>query len=228
MNTRSVSVEQTLTALASNLLARLPTMTDEEKRLGLEIYHQLAYGEPVRSAALAEALEVPARTVDELLDHPNLKCLTYTDPEGEIIGFGGLAVREMPHRFKVDGRTLYTWCAWDSLFIPGILGLEAEVESPSPGSAARVRLNVAPDQVRGVQPRTAVMSFVLPSAQTFQADALEAMARFCHYIFFFPDRETAGAWTGSHPGTTVISVSDAFELGRQMVGSRWRPPLKKQ
>jgi len=50
-------------------------------------------------------LEVPAPTVDELLEHPNLKCLTYTDREGQIIGFGGLAVREMPHRFKVDGRT---------------------------------------------------------------------------------------------------------------------------
>ncbi len=69
--------------------------------------------------------------MDELLEHPNLKCLTYTDREGQIIGFGGLAVREMPHRFKVDGRT---WCAWDSLFILGILGLEADVESPAPGS----------------------------------------------------------------------------------------------
>ena len=221
-------MEKALTALASDLLAWLPTMTDEEKRLGLEIYRELAHGEPVLRAGLAEALKVPTRTVDELLEHPNLKCLTYTDREGQIIGFGGLAVREMPHRFKVDGRTLYTWCAWDSLFIPGILGLEADVESPAPGSTARVRLNVAPDRVKAVQPRSAVMSFLLPSAKTFQADALNAMASFCHYIFFFPDRETAAAWTGSHPGTTVISVSDAFELGRQMVAALWHPALKKQ
>ena len=221
-------MEYSMSDLVSDLLARLPTMTGEEQRLGLEIYHQLAYGEPVRSAGLAEALGVPTSTVDELLNHPNLKCLTYTDPQGEIIGFGGLAVREMPHRLKVDSRTLYTWCAWDSLFIPGILGLEAEVESPAPGSTARVRLNVAPDRVKGVQPRSAVMSFLLPSAQTFQADALKAMASFCHYIFFFPDRETAGAWTGRHPGTTVISVPDAFELGRQMVAARWRPPPRSR
>ncbi len=30
------------------------------------------------------------------------------------------------------------------------------------------------------------MSFLLPSAQTFQADVLEAMSSFCHYIFFSP------------------------------------------
>jgi hypothetical protein len=76
--------------------------------------------------------------------------------------------------------------------------------------------------LRRMNPRT------LPSAQTFQADALKAMASFCHYIFFFPDRETAAAWTGSHPGTMEISVSDAFELGRQMVAERWCPPREKQ
>src|SRR3989441_6469341 len=180
------------------------------------------------SALASEALEAPPDTVDELLEHPNLKCLTYTDKQGRIIGFGGLAVREMPHRFKVDGRTLYTWCAWDSLFIPVILGEEAEVESPVPGSSARVRLRVTPDGVKRIQPANAVMSFLLPSAQTFQADAIKAMASFCHYIFFFPNQDAAAAWTKSHPDTTVISVSDAFELGRRMVSARWRPALMKR
>ena len=197
-------------------------MTGEEQRLGLEIYRQLAQGEPVLRSELARALEAPTDTVDELVGHPNLKCLTYTDKQGRIIGFGGLAVREMPHRFRIDGRTLYTWCAWDSLFLPSILDLEAEVDSPAPGGTVRVHLKVAPDGVKEVQPRNAVMSFLLPSAHTFQAGVLKAMASFCHYIFFFPNRENAAAWARSHPDTTVISVSEAFELGRLMVHTRWR------
>ena len=202
-------------------------MTGEEQRLGLEIYRQLAQGEPVLRSELAEALEAPTHDVDELLGHPNLKSLTHTDNNGRIIGFGGLAVREMPHRFRIDGRTLYTWCAWDSLFIPVILGLEAEVESPAPGSTVRVRLRVAPDGVERIQPPRAVMSFLLPSAQTFQADALKAMAAFCHFIFFFPESDSAAEWTKGHPDTTVISISDAFELGRSMVSARWRPAVMK-
>jgi len=212
----------TLSALASELLARLPTMTDEERRLGLEVYRQLARGEPVLRLSLAEALDVPTHDVDELLGHPNLKCLTYSDNDGRIIGFGGLAVRKMPHRFRIDGRTLYTWCAWDSLFLPGILDLEAEVDSPAPGGSVRVHLKVAPGGVKEIQPRSAVMSFLLPSAHTFQADVLKAMASFCHYIFFFPDRDNAAAWAKRQPDTTVISVSEAFELGRLMVRTRWR------
>src|SRR5207245_7347415 len=127
-------------------------MTWEEQRLGLEIYRQLAQGEPVLRSELAEALEAPPDTVDELLEHPNLRSLTYTDKQGRIIGFGGLAVREMPHRFRIDGRTLYTWCAWDSLFIPLILGLEAKVHSPSRGSHVRVRFRVSPPVDERVHP----------------------------------------------------------------------------
>jgi Alkylmercury lyase len=53
------------------------------------------------------------------------------------------------------------------------------------------------------------------------------MASFCHYIFFFPERESAAAWTAHHPDTRVISVSDAFELGRRMVAARWYPARAK-
>ncbi len=85
-----------------------------------------------------------------------------------------------------------------------------------------MRLSVAPEGVTHLEPPGAVMAFLLPSAQTFQADALKAIASFCHYIFFFPERAAAAAWTGAHPETTVISVADAFELGRRMVAGRWR------
>ncbi len=211
----------TLGALTSDLLVRLPTMTEEERYLGLEIYRQLSRGEPVSTPGLAEALDLTTYEANELLAHPNLRSLTYTDRDGRIIGFGGLAVRPMPHQFDVGGRRLYTWCAWDSLFIPVILRQTAEVESPVPGDSSLIRLRVGREGVERVEPQDTVMSFLLPTAQTFQADALKAMASFCHYIFFFPDRERATTWTARHPDTMVISLADAFELGRQLVATRW-------
>ena len=215
----------TVDHLASDLLARLPVVTGNEQRLGVEIYRQLAEGQPVAPSRLAQALGVATSEVAELLNRPNLKPLTYADQQGQIIGFGGLAIRAMPHRFIVDGRTLYTWCAWDSLFIPGILGRKAEVESPAPKSGALIRLTVAPNGVQHLEPQSAVMSFLLPSAETFQADALKAMASFCHFIFFFPNLESAATWTASRPDTSVLSISEAFELGRRMVATRYGSAL---
>jgi alkylmercury lyase len=56
----------------------------------------------------------------------------FTDEQGHVIGFLGLSIRPMPHRLTVTGRTLYAWCAFDTLFLPELLGAAAEVESRCP------------------------------------------------------------------------------------------------
>ena len=78
-------MERTLSTLASELLHRLPTMSEEERRLGLEIYRQLARGEPASTSSLAEAMRQSSSVIAELLERPNLKCLTYLDTERSII-----------------------------------------------------------------------------------------------------------------------------------------------
>src|SRR5260370_30626596 len=92
-------MESELSALTSELLSRLPTITVEERRLGLEIYRQLAHGEPVSRAELARALEAPTGTVVELVGHPNFPCLTYISKEVRIIRFGWLARAALPLPF---------------------------------------------------------------------------------------------------------------------------------
>ncbi len=42
-----------------------------------------------------------------------------------------------------------------------------------------------------------------------------AIASFCHYIFFFESAEAAALWSEEHPGTFVLSLERAFELGRK-------------
>ena len=99
---------------------------------------------------------------------------------------------------------------------------------PVAGRGLSIRLTVTPNGVQDVGPQTAVMSFLLPSAETFQADALKAMASFCHFIFFFPTSEAAAAWTASRPDTSVISLADAFELGRRMIVARYGSALESR
>src|SRR5258708_34558701 len=79
---RRSPMERTLSELTSDLLALLPTMTEEERRLGLEIYRQLASGEPVIVPSLARALAVPVIGVTGLLARSHLRSLTYHDEAG--------------------------------------------------------------------------------------------------------------------------------------------------
>ncbi len=83
------------------------------------------------------------------------------DEQGNIVG-AALTARQTAHRVQVGGKQLYAWCALDTLFIPGLLDEEAEVESLCAVSGETIRVTVGPDGVRAVSPAEAVVSVVLP------------------------------------------------------------------
>ncbi len=83
------------------------------------------------------------------------------DEQGRVVG-AALTTRKTPHAVAVAGRSLFAWCALDTLFIPGLLGEVAEVESTCPVSKAPIRLTVTPEGVSAVSPPTAVLTVVLP------------------------------------------------------------------
>lgn len=73
-----------------------------------------------------------------------------------------LTLNPTPHRFIVKGSTLYTWCALDAIFLPGLLGETAVVESACLTSGETIRLSVTPDSVVTYSPSTAVLSIAVP------------------------------------------------------------------
>ncbi len=116
-------------ALAQKVADAFPDLSATDQKIAVGLYRLLAEGEPVSPDLLAQHLDLSKSVVREVL---NSWPAVYFNDEKNVVGFWGLALQEMPHRFKVNGRQLYTWCAWDSLFIPELLGKTAEVESPVP------------------------------------------------------------------------------------------------
>jgi alkylmercury lyase len=208
-------------------LAAADLQLDEGQQIvALGLYRELAKGTPVRREQLASALDISAREVNEVLDSDALSCLTFHDEQKAIVGFGGLAVVEMAHEFIVSGRTLYTWCAWDSLFIPELLNTTAQVESTCPETKLPVRLRVAPDCVEVVEPLRTVVSFLLPDALRIEETAAETMKSFCHMVYFLASPEAGHTWTERHSGTFVLSLRDAFALAQMLNIHRFGPELQ--
>jgi len=175
-----------------------PCLTGEEREQAIALYRELARGEPVRAAPGA-------------LDRwPGV----FRDHDGDVVAFCGLSLREMPHRFEVDGRTLYTWCAWDPLFIAPILGRPARVTTRCPVTGQTITFDATPDGPRQLSPASAVMSFILPSAQ-LGADVIQ---RFCHFVWLFADEGAGRQWVSEHPHTFLLSMDEAYELARRRVG----------
>jgi alkylmercury lyase len=206
-------VPPTLDALATSLLAEGMPLGGAERAVALAAYRSLAAGLPLEVAALARAVDRDDESVRSLLARwPDVSY----DSDGRIVAFWGLDLRETAHRFRVGGRSLFTWCAWDPLFLAPLLGAEARVESNCPVTAQQVVVDVGPCGVARVTPETAVLSFM-----TDRCRDGDVIARFCRFVLLFASAEAASAWTAEHPGTIVLGLDDAFELGRRMNAARF-------
>jgi len=186
-----------------------PTLTEEEQYINLEVYRLLSKGDPVTHEAVAQSLNMSFERVDEIIKSwPG----EYYNDENKIIGFWGLAIPEMAHRFNVDGIQMYTWCAWDSLFIPELIQKTAYVESPDPITKEIIKFTVSPDGMTDLSPSEAVMSYVKPEYTVFDDNVIN---NFCHYVLFFASQKSGEEWTSTRDKAALMSMDDAFELAKR-------------
>lgn len=196
-----------LAELADKVVGAEPRFDATGQRVAVALYRLLGEGAPVAIGRLGATLDIPEDAIRSTLDSGAV----FYDRTGAVIGFGGLTVAEMlPHRLIVDGRSLYTWCAWDSLFIPGILDKTARVESVCPVTRTPIAMTVTPAGVADLTPPTTVVSFLTPERR-FDQNVIDS---FCHFVHFFQTSQAGEEWMGRHPGTFLLSVQEAFTLGR--------------
>jgi alkylmercury lyase len=209
----------TVAVLSDRLLSVFPALDADGQRLSLALYCRLAEGAPVAPPALAAELGMPREELERrLATWPGV----YYDAERRVMGYWGLTIQPMTHRLRVDGRELFAWCAWDTLFLPELLGRTAEVASACRGSGAPVRLGVGPRAVQYAEPQGLVVSFVLPRADAVRADVI---ASFCCYVHFFASADAAQPWLAQHPEAFLLTLDDAYEVGRRRNRARYRAVL---
>ena len=173
------------------------------------LLHLLATGDPASPEDIATATRRPVDDVRAMLTElPSLEF----DEHGRVVG-SGITLRPTPHRFEVDKRTLYTWCALDTLIFPGILGRTAHVTSPCHATGDPIRLTVKPEQITNLEPATAVVSLVAPDP------GAPIRAGFCNHVHFFRSSEAAHPWLAEHPDAAVLPVQNALELGHRLAAA---------
>jgi alkylmercury lyase len=200
-----------LDELAGALTGAAPDLDLAGQRLFLTTYRLLAEGHPVTAAELASATGLPEPAVaDALRRWPGV----FTDGHGRVTGFWGLAIGELTpaHRFETGGQVLYAWCAWDTLFLPGRLGQDAQVTSSCPVTGEMIELTVAPGGVTGTSHPEAVVSFLLPDGP-FDSGVVQS---FCHYVHFFASRQAGEQWVAGHPGTFLLTLGEAADLAARV------------
>jgi len=208
--------QEEMSATLLNLLttAFIP-LSPEEQLVSVQLYRLLAEGEPVSPEQIAQTLTLSNDAIKGILKEWSG---VYYDEDNRMIEYWGLALPETVHRFFVNGRTLYTWCALDSLFTPQILQKTADVESTCPVTGDPIRLTVTPNGIECFSPSGAVMSLVAPEANKIREDVITS---FCHYVYFFSSAEAGSKWVKENEGTYLLSIDEAYALGRKISEARW-------
>lgn len=188
------------------------TCTDAELIRSVEGYELfpvlirlLALGRPVALDELASVAGRPAPAVEALLRaQPGVEW----DDDGSLVG-AGISLRRTEYRYTVADRTLYTWCAGDTLLFTVILGKPAVAEARCPATGRPIRVGVAPDALVSVDPPEAVVSQLQPAAQV-----CDIRGEICDHGHFFASPDAASQWLEAHPDGSVLSVAQAFESAR--------------
>lgn len=177
----------------------------------------LADARPVGRDRIAVATGRSAAEVDELLAGPPTPQL---DGRGRLVGLG-LTLVPTPHRFIVDDRVLYTWCASDALIFPAVIGRPALVESVCPATRRPIRVEVHPDRLGESSPAATVVSRDLPA--TAIADIRTAA---CAHGHFFASDGAADAWRSDHPNGQVRTLAEEFDHVLAFVDAAgWAPAV---
>lgn len=163
--------------------------TPETWAIRVEAYRLLSKGAQVAVEEIAHASGHEVADVERCLQGSS----DLTE-DGTVEAFMGLSLRPTQHLIKIDGTQLYSWCALDLLFIPPILGLTAEIESPSPTSGEVVRAIVARTGVEDLVPTEAVVSVV-----PIRPGTDEIRGAFCNFVHFFVSDADASPWRTDIP-----------------------------
>jgi len=131
-----------------------------------------------------------------------------TDESDNIVG-AYVTGSETPFKLRVIAKDLYAWSALHALFIPGILGAAATIDSLCPVSGRALRIRVSGRSVRSLTPSDVWLSVFLPSRGPSR---LGPDSQACRQMNFFGDRETAEEWVKERSAVIALSLEDAFEL----------------
>ena len=218
MNTKVDEVIAAWTRPLERKLAKDPEGVQRAFYLTQHLLRLLAEGRPIAAEDLAARADLPLEVVVGAFEQIRKQGGEF-DEAGRVVG-NALTLNPTPHRFAVNGRTLYAWCALDTIFLPGLLEETAEVESTCPVTGETIRLTITSDGVTQYSPAGAVLSIAVPGVSCNRegpdgaADRPIRDRESCQQMYFFSTRTAAEKWTNDYPGVVIFTVEEAWQLAR--------------
>jgi len=175
--------------------------------------HLIRNSQPVTPEQLAEAGGFDLERTTSMLEELDRAGRIRRDGTGRVVGSAGLSVIPDRHQIELNGRTFWTWCAYDILGIFGALRADGDARSPSPPDLTVIELRFL-----GGRPRHADAVLFRP-AEDLMSRCNNVYEEWCPNSNLFASRKLAQAWADEHQlAGRVLSLEEASALATQ----EWR------
>lgn len=192
--------------------------------LTLALYRLLGEGMPVRRTALAKFLSLPPAQLEPLLNALPRSAIEF-DTAGAITAFGGLSLTPASHSFRAGNVELYTWCVFDALFLPEILGKPATVSTRCPSTGEAIEIELTHEAILSSRPSEPVMSIIAPD---HKACCESLRGAFCDHVNLFVNERAFRDWAAGRPDVAHVSLEEAHDLALQRNHTRYGDSLRAQ
>ena len=192
----------------------LGQLTDSNNLLrAVAFQHLIRNSQPVTPEQLAEAGGFDLERTTSMLEELDRAGRIRRDGTGRVVGSAGLSVIPDRHQIELNGRTFWTWCAYDILGIFGALRADGDSRSPSPPDLTVIELRFL-----GGRPRHADAVLFRP-AEDLMSRCNNVYEEWCPNSNLFASRKLAQAWADEHQlAGRVLSLEEASALATQ----EWR------
>ncbi len=170
----------------------------------LRAFTSITNGQALPLAEAAAHLSLPTEQFQALIEHLTRQGrLTLDEPGTAIAGAAGLSLLPSRHTLILDGRRLFTWCAFDAVGIPAGLGTHARILSQCMHCGAPVRVTICDGKLAEMSPASLSIAIVPPDESRAVRDGI------CTEMGF-----SCGCQRAANGERFWVSVEDAMELGR--------------
>lgn len=200
-----------LTELEHLFTLAFPQLDKTGQQQSLKLYQLLSLGKPVSIETFADNINLNTDETEKLL--ASWTGVSFDD-EHRINAFWGVSTSATSHSFQLNDQTLYTWCAWDLLFVPVIYQQSIQAQTQCPVSKKTISLNISKEGVETIEPVTAMITFIKPDLEALKANITGS---FCQYIFFVDSENSGKEWQKTHANGFLLDINQGFELGKNII-----------
>jgi len=189
--------------LGKQLNTMLSEIQLDDNNFIVNVQRELLKGNPLPKTTFYALIDATKEKADSLLE-----LLGELNENDEITAFSGLSITPTNHKFIVQGKTLYTWCALDAILFTEWLDVSSQIISQDPIDNSLIELNIDCDHLVSSNPYPIFLSLVE------KMDSCNIRGSFCNHVFFFASEQTAKQWLDSNANGKILTLEDLFESNK--------------